>query len=521
MNGHGKSDRPIVPGKCANKAETGEKPGPWQPLNGHEGGNAGNSQRGAYSNGTSKGEAAEHMEGRGLTKGNPEERTRSRTQSREILQQALARVHAAAKRDKKGKLTALWHHVYNEDHLHAAYWSIKPKAAAGIDGVTWHTYGENLEENLKELSKKLQRGAYHAQPVKRVYIPKPDGRQRPIGIPALEDKIVQRATAEVLNAVYEAEFKGFSYGFRPGRSQHNALDAVWVGIMTRKINWVFDADIRGFFDAIDHEWLIKFIEHRIGDRRIIRHILKWLKAGVMEDGEWRETLDGSPQGGSISPVLANIYLHYVYDLWADKWRHQNSRGEVIIIRYADDIIMGFQHENDAKIFHAGLKERMKQFGLELHPEKTRLIEFGRYARERRKERGRSRPETFTFLGFIHACGTTRKGEYTVRRKPDSKRMGRKLKQIKQELRRRIRRPIPEQGKRLGHVIRGYYQYFAVPGTSRILDTFRKAVSWMWHRALRRRSQKTRLTWERMLRLIKRWLPNPRIIHPCPLERLRV
>jgi group II intron reverse transcriptase/maturase len=417
-------------------------------------------------------------------------------------------------------LTALWHHVYAEAHLHAAYWATKPKAAAGVDGVTWYTYGANLDANLKELAKKLQKGAYRARPVKRVYIPKPDGRQRPIGITALEDKIVQRAVAEVLNAVYESEFKEFSYGFRPGRRQHNALDAVWVGIMTRKINWVFDADIRGFFDTIDHEWLIKFIEHRIGDRRIIRHITKWLKAGVMEEGEWRETLEGSPQGGSISPVLANIYLHYVYDLWAARWRRRDSKGEMIIIRYADDIIMGFQHERDARIFHKELTERMQQFGLELHPEKTRLIEFGRYALERREKRGKGKPETFTFLGFTHACGTTRKGEYTVRRKPISKRMSRKLKAIKQEVRRRIRQPIPEQGKRLRQVITGYYQYFSVPGTSRIMDTFRKAVSWIWYRALRRRSQKTRLTWERMLRLIKRRLPSPRIVHPCPLERLR-
>lgn len=521
MNGHGKSDRLIVPKKPTNKTEALAAKAPWQSLNGHEGGNAGHIQGRTCSNGAASVTVAEQVEGRGLTEGNSGKRNRYRTQRRERLQHALAGVHSATKRDRKGKMTALWHHVYKVEHLHAAYWAIKPKAAAGVDGVTWHTYGEKLDANLRDLSKRLQTGSYRAQPVKRVYIPKPDGRQRPIGITALEDKIVQRATAEVLNAVYETEFKGFSYGFRPGRSQHNALDALWVGVMTRKINWVLDADIRGFFDAMDHEWLIKFTEHRIGDRRVIRHIKKWLKAGVMEAGELRDTVDGCPQGGSISPILANVYLHYVYDLWADKWRGQSSRGQVIIIRYADDIIMGFQYEDDAKRFHTELRERMSHFGLELHPDKTRLIEYGRYAHERRRNRGEAKPETFSFLGFTHVCGTTREGGYTVRRKPDRKRTSRKLKQLKQEIRRRIRQPIPTQGAYLRQVLLGYFQYFSIPGISRIMDKFRKSVSWLWYRALRRRSHKTRLTWERMLRLIKRWLPIPRIVHPCPLERLRV
>jgi group II intron reverse transcriptase/maturase len=419
------------------------------------------------------------------------------------------------------RFTALLHHVYNPDTLREAYFRLKRDAAPGVDGQTWRAYGEALEDNLRDLSERLQRGAYRAKPVRRVYIPKADGRQRPLGVPVLEDKIVQRATVEVLNAIYETDFLGFSYGFRPGRSQHNALDALYTGLLTKKVNWVLDADIRGFFDAIDHGWLVKFVEHRIADRRVVRLIQKWLNAGVLEDGTRTRSEEGTPQGGSVSPLLANIYLHYVFDLWVQWWRRTQARGDVIVVRYADDFVVGFQNKSEAERFLADLRERFRKFRLELHPDKTRLLEFGPFAAERRKRDGRGKPETFNFLGFTHICGKKRNGRSTVLRQTIRTRLQAKLKAVKAELRRRWHDPIPVVGQWLRSVVSGHLRYYGVPMNGRALCVFRFEVGRLWYRALARRSHKGRVTWDRMRRLITQWLPPPRICHPYPLRRMGV
>lgn len=489
MNGRGKSDRSTVPGKSPNKTGT--------PV-------------------------AEGMEGRGLAKGNPRQQNAPRTPSRQGAHSALERVRQAARRDRKLRFTALLHHVYNPETLREAYFGLKRDAAPGVDGKTWRRYGEELEGNLRDLSQRLQRGAYRAKPVRRTFIPKPDGRQRPLGVPALEDKIVQRATTQVLNAIYEVDFLGFSYGFRPGRSQHNALDALYTGLLTRKVNWVLDADISGFFDAIDRSWLVKFIEHRIADRRVVRLIQKWLNAGVLEDGKRTVSAKGTVQGGSISPMLANVYLHSAFDLWVQQWRKKRARGDVIVVRFADDFIVGFQHRQEAEQFLDELRQRIAKFGLELHADKTRLIEFGPFAAENRKRRGQGKPETFDFLGFTHICAKKRSnGRFTVLRQTMRKRLQAKLKELKFELRRRLHDPVPAVGKWLRSVLVGHMRYYGVPMNGRALALFRYRVVWLWYRALRRRSQKSRLTWERMQRLVKRWLPPVRIYHPYPLRRLGV
>ena len=461
------------------------------------------------------------MEGRGLAKGNLSQQNASRTPSRSDASSALERVRQAAKKDKKLRFTALLHHIYNLETLRTAYFSLKKEAAPGVDGETWRHYGEQLEVNLQDLSERLKRGAYRAKPVRRVYIPKADGRQRPLGVTALEDKIVQRAAVEVLNAIYETDFLGFSYGFRPGRSQHQALDALYTGLWTRKVNWVLDVDIRGFFDTIDHGWLVKFVEHRIADRRVVRLIQKWLNAGVLEDGKHLRAEEGTPQGGSASPLLANVYLHYVFDLWVQVWRRKRAQGDVIVVRFADDIVLGFQVKSDAERFWAELKERMQKFQLELHPEKTRLLEFGRCAAENRKRRGLGKPETFAFLGFTHICGKTSKGRFTVLRQTIRKRMQAKLQEVKTELRRRMHEPIPVVGEWLKAVVGGHIRYYGVPSNRYALAHFRFSVGTYWHRTLERRSQKGRVHWERMKRLIDRWLPPARICHPYPSRRLRV
>jgi group II intron reverse transcriptase/maturase len=433
----------------------------------------------------------------------------------------LCGVREAAKRDKKLRFTALLHHV-SPALLRASYFELKRQAAPGVDGMTWHEYGRNLEERLDDLHGRIHRGAYWAQPSKRAWIPKADGRQRPLGIAALEDKIVQQAVKTVLEQIYEEDFLGFSYGFRPGRSCHNALDALWVGIAHRKVNWVLDADIRGFFDNIDHEWLLRFVEHRMADRRILRLIRKWLKAGVSEDGQWSRTTVGTPQGSVISPLLANVFLHYVLDLWANQWRKRDARGSVIMVRYADDFVVGFQDRVDAERFLRELRRRFERFGLQLHPDKTRLIEFGRYAAERRVGRGLGKPETFDFLGFTHYCGTTRKGTFTIKRKSVAKRMRAKLQEIKQRLRQRMHDAVVEVGQWLRSVVQGWFNYHAIPGNSPCLNQFRTQVQRLWRRVLRSRSQKGRCwTWLRMSRLIDRWLPTARILHPYPEQRLTV
>ena len=431
------------------------------------------------------------------------------------LPNAMERIRHAACRDKGLQFTTLWHHVYNTDHLRKGYFSLKRNAAPGVDGETWRHYGENLVENLLDLAGRLKRGAYRAKPVKRAFIPKPDGRQRPLGVTALEDKIVQRTTVEVLNAIYETDFLGFSYGFRPGRSPHEAMNALYAGIMTKKVGWVLDADIRGYFDAIDHEWLMKFIEHRIADKRVLRHIKKWLNAGVLEDGAMARSEEGVPQGGSISPLLANVYLHYVFDLWANQWRRKHASGDVIIVRFCDDFVVGFQYRKDAERFLAELRERFLKFSLELHKGKTRLIEFGRFAAQNRKRHGSGKPETFDFLGFTHICGRTKNGKYTVLRHSIGKRIRAKLMELEIELKRRLHRPVPVVGKWLRVVLLGHYRYYGIPGNSRKLESFKFHLSRLWYKVLRRRSQRHRLNWERMNRLVDRWLPRPRICHPYP------
>jgi RNA-directed DNA polymerase len=428
----------------------------------------------------------------------------------------LDRVREVARRDKDARFTALLHHV-DVDRLRAAYRAISPQAVAGVDGVTWAAYGQDLEANLLDLHRRVHAGRYRASPSRRAYIPKADGRLRPLGIATLEDKIVQRAVVEVLNAIYEVDFRGFSYGFRPGRSPHDALDALAAGIYKKKVNWVLDADIRDFFTRLDRDWLEKFLEHRIADRRVLRLIGKWLGAGVIEDGNWSPTEQGSPQGASVSPLLANVYLHYVFDLWADWWRRR-AHGDVIIVRFADDVTVGFEHRQDAERFGSELRDRFAKFGLELHPDKTRLIEFGRFAAERRAKRGLGKPETFEFLGFTHICGKSRSGQFWLRRITIGKRMRAKLHEVNDELKQRRHRPIPEQGRWLASVVRGHLAYYAVPGNIRAVKSFRNQVTRHWLAALRNRSQRHRLTWDRMNRLAEQWLPPARILHPYPDTR---
>jgi group II intron reverse transcriptase/maturase len=426
-------------------------------------------------------------------------------------------VRQVARRDKEARFTALLHHVTLE-RLRWAYWALSPKAAPGVDGVTWSAWGQDLEANLRGLHERVQQGRYRASPSRRAYIPKADGRLRPLGIATLEDKIVQRAVVEVLNAIYETDFRGFSYGFRPGRSPHDALDALAAGITTRRVNWVLDADIRDFFGQLDRAWLEKFLRHRIADERVLRLVGKWLAAGVVEDGKWSETEAGSPQGASVSPLLANVYLHYVFDSWADWWRKRHAHGDMIIVRFADDFIVGFEHRKDAETFLAQLRDRFAKFGLELHPGKTRLIEFGRHAARHRAARGQGKPETFDFLGFTHIGATSRNGRFWIRRITVSKRMRAKLAEVKTELRRRRYLPIPDQGRWLAAVVRGHMAYYAVPGNANAVTAFRTEVTRHWRKALRRRSHKTRLTWARMNRIATRWLPPARTLHPFPEQR---
>jgi len=408
-------------------------------------------------------------------------------------------------------------------HLRAAYQQLQRQAAAGVDGETWQTYGQGLEARLSDLSNRLRRGAYRALPVRRGYIPKPDGRQRPLGIPALEDtlRVVQSVTAQICTAIGEEEFLGFSYGFRPGRNPHGALDALTVGIEGKRVSWVLDADLRAFFDTLSHAWLVQFVEHRIGDRRLIALIQKWLRAGVLDGESWTASEEGTPQGGLISPILANIYLHYVFDLWVHEWRKRHARGDVIVVRYADDFVMGFEHRAEAEQFQRDLTERLSKFHLELHADKTRLIEFGRFAATNRERRGDSKPETFNFLGFTHLCGKTRQGKFAVWRQTMRKRMRAKLKAIKLELKRRLHTPLPTQGQWLRAVVMGHYQYYGVPRNGPALCEFRYQVIYLWKRALERRSQTAYLTWERIYRIAERWLPNAKICHPYPSQRLRV
>ncbi len=465
-----------------------------------------------------QGGAAEAVEGSGSAKGNTASKSRPGPSAGQGASSALGRVRQVAVKDKEARFTALLHHV-DVDRLRAAYFALRPKAAPGVDGVTWEDYGEELEDNLRDLHARVHKGAYRARPSRRVFIPKPDGRQRPLGVAALEDKILQRALVEVLNAIYETDFLGFSYGFRPGRSPHRALDALAAGIVGQKVNWVLDADFRDYFSSLDHQWLVKFLEHRIADRRVLRLIQKWLAAGVIENGAWTAFEEGVPQGASASPLLANIYLHYVFDLWAHQWRTRHAHGDVVITRFADDFVVGFEYREDAERFWADLRDRLAEFGLELNAEKTRLIEFGRFAARNRKARGLDKPETFQFLGFTHACAKTRKsGRFKLKRITDSKRVRAKLLAVKDEMARRMHLPIPQQGRWLARVLQGHYNYYAVPDNIEALSAFRKGIIRHWLKSLRRRSQRSTMTWERMWRLADQWLPQPRIMHPWPEQR---
>jgi len=462
--------------------------------------------------------SAEEAEGSPLTKENTVEPNAVRTQSRAAVSSGLARVRQAARKDKQGRFTALLHHL-DVDLLRQSFLALRREAAPGVDGVRWQEYETGLGDRLQDLDSRIHRGAYRAQPSRRVYIPKSDGRQRPLGVAALEDKIVQRAAGLILEQIYEEDFQGFSYGFRPGRSQHHALDALTVGLTRKKVNWVLDADIRGFFDNIDHEWMVKFLQHRIADARMLRLIQKWLKAGVSEQGQWSGTKIGVAQGAVISPLLANVYLHYVLDLWVEAWRKKCARGDVIIIRYADDFVMGFERRADAERFQQDLRERLGKFGLELNADKTRLIEFGRFADSNRKERGKGKPETFDFLGFTHICGKNSKtGYFEVRRKTAAKRMSERLHEIKRQLRQRMHDRTSQTGEWLGSVVRGYFQYHAIPGNRGRLHAFRTSVVRCWRHAIKRRSQKAELDWRRMTALVRRYLPTVRVAHPFPSVR---
>src|ERR1700687_932176 len=441
--------------------------------------------------------AAEPVEPRAGAKGNARQQSTHRTQGRERVAQALERVRQAARQRKKEKFTALLHHI-SIDCLRMAFFALKRDAASGVDGLTWPTYEADLDRNLTDLHERVHRGAYRALPSRRTYIPKADGKQRPLAVAAPEDKIVQRATAAVLNAIYEEDFLGFSYGFRPKRGQHNALDALVVGIRSRRVNFIFDADVASFFDSVSKHWLVRFVEHRIGDPRIIRLIQKWLKAGVLEDGVVTVSEKGTGQGPVISPLLANVYLHYVFDLWVERWRRHEATGDMILMRYADDIVVGFEHEADARHFWDAMRERLREFSLSLHPDKTRLIEFGRHAAQNREKRGLGKPETFKFLGFVLIWGKSRRGDFQIRRKSRRDRMRTKLREVKEGLRQRWHRPIPETGKWLGQIVAGYFAYHAVPTNSAALGAFRYRITVLWHRILLRRSQKARLVWPRMV-----------------------
>jgi group II intron reverse transcriptase/maturase len=458
---------------------------------------------------------AEVVEGRPVTKENIMEPNTQPTQSGERVSQGLHGVRQKARKDKQERFTALLHHVTPE-LLQDGFYALKRKAAPGVDGITWKEYETGLAERLNDLHGRVHRGAYRAQPSRRIWIPKANGKLRPLGIAALEDKIVQHAVVTVLNAIYEEDFRSFSYGFRPERSQHVALDALYVALRRKKVNWVLDIDIKGFFDNLDKELLVEMIEQRIADPRILRLIRKWLNAGIVEDGNWSETETGTPQGAVVSPLLSNVYLHYVLDQWTDQWR-QAARGDVTIVRYADDAILGFQHENEARQYLKDLRERLSEFGLELNEDKTRLIRFGRFARLNREERGEGKPEAFTFLGFQHICAGNSLGRFEVRRITDGDRRRKKLQEIKQELRRRMHEPIAKTGKWLRSVLNGYYQYHAVAGNIPVLKRFRTQVARQWFRALGQRSQR-RPTWEKLGKVIEHWLPIPQVVHPFPDER---
>ena len=464
----------------------------------------------------------EPVEQRPVTNGNRQSQSTDRTQSRVPVSQAAERIRQFVRSNPQEKLTALLHHITPQE-LRRAFFALKREAAPGADGLRWNEYREGLDQHVVDLHRRVHTGAYRATAVRRVNIPKPDGGTRPLGVAGLEDKIVQRALVEViLTPIYEEEFEGFSYGYRPGRGAHDALDAVAYAIDRRKVNWIVDADIRGYFESIDREWLMRFLGHRIGDRRVLRLIVKWLRVGVMEEGRQIDTGRGTAQGSVISPILANIYLHYVLDLWvAKRWRPQEARGQMMIVRYADDYVVGFEHRSDAERFLRDLTERFSRFGLELHPEKTRLIEFGRHAQSNRRARGEGRPETFDFLGFTHYCRRTRRGRFGLGRKPVAKRMSRTLKRIGAALRMRMHEDVMKTGRWLGEVLRGWLGYYAVPTSFEHLKCFVVRLQRIWLRILRERTQRDHTSWARLRAICARLWPKLSIVHPWPQDRFAV
>ena len=482
-----KSDEAIVPQKPANKAPSG---------------------------------AAESVEGRASTKRNASECVRGQTQSWDNTMSRLARVRESAVRHRKQSFTALLHHL-TPTLLEESFYQLKRAAAEGVDGVSWREYEEDLGRRLEDLHQRIHKGRYRPRPARRVYIPKADGTKRPLSILSIEDKIVQQAVVSMLNQIYETDFLGFSYGFRPQRSQHDALDSLAWSITRKRVNWVLDLDIQKFFDTVDHEWLIRMIRHRVQDKRLIKLIVRWIKVGVVDEAGMRQPSErGVPQGSVISPLLANIYLHYVFDVWSHQWRQKKAKGDVTVVRYADDVVLGFQHEADAREYLGLLTQRLQAFGLAAHPEKTRLIRFGRYAMSQRAARGEGRPETFDFLGFTHYCTTCRRGRFKLGRKTSRMRLVKQIQAVKRELRQRMHLPVRENLAWLNRVVRGHINYFGVPGNSPAIGRFRMEIVRRWMKLLRRRSQRTRLNWAKFSPWVDRNLVKARIVHPYPEQRFR-
>jgi len=467
-------------------------------------------------------EAAESVERRVSAKRKSTTPPEGETQSSPESEVGLVRLRAAAHKDGTLRFNNLLCHL-TVPLLWDAYEHLNKKAATGVDGMDWYRYGEQLISNLTQLHDRIHSGRYRAQAVRREWLTKPDGGKRPLGITCVEDKVVQQAIVWILESIYEEDFLGFSYGFRPRRSQHHALDALYMALTVKKVSYVLDADIQGYYDHIDQDWLMRFLEHRIADRRILKLINQTLKAGTVEAGHWQPSERGIPQGAVISPLLSNIYLHYSLDQWAHQWRGRHARGEVYLIRFADDLVAGFQYRQDGVAFQRALTQRLEKFGLTLHPGKTRLIEFGRFAQANRRQRGAGKPETFDFLGFTHVCARRRSdGGYTVRRLTIAKRQRAKLKEIHQWLKANRCIPTAVQGRWLRSVIQGAMNYYGVPGNWRALSAFRTEICKSWLKALRRRSQKaSKLTWKKFKHLVHEWIPKTRIIHPYPNERLHV
>ena len=453
-----------------------------------------------------------------MTEENIGETICDRTQCRNIAMSRLAGVREVAIRERKLTFTALMHQVTPE-LLVTSFYQLKKQAARGVDGISWSEYEEGLETRVSDLHRRIQSGRYKPQPARRVYIPKGNGELRPLSIQCVEDKVAQQAVSMLLGQIYETDFMGFSYGFRPNRSQHDALDALTFGIVKRKVNWVLDLDIRKFFDTVEHEWLIRMLQHRVKDSRLLKLIVRWIKVGFVDDvGRRHPAHFGVPQGSVISPLLSNIYLHYVFDLWSNKWRADNAQGDIVIIRYADDAVLGFQNKWDANRYQAQLIERLAKFGLSLNTDKTRLIRFGRFASAQRAKYGAGKPESFEFLGFTHYCSRKRNGDFMVGRITSRKRLVTQIKAVQVELRRRLHMPPRQTLAWLVRVLRGHANYYSVPGNIVRVSEFRQQLVKRWYKLLRRRSQRTSVNWSWFGPWVTSNLPKVRVVHPFPEER---